>query len=165
MFSPEYAFAPDLSFDHALFRWCLRTLLHISGSLLPGAATAAERERWRAALEGLSPPQVDPKTGSLMIGAGEPAQCSSGPLAVLSCSAEHCWGGAGLPFAHANKHFSHLFSIFPLGELDWHNNTDRSAPMILAGIRLLPASDCCWHLIVAPRLLHSSKSASTSAGI
>ena len=80
MFSPEYAFAPDLSFDHALFRWCLRTLLHISGSLLPGAATAAERERWRAALEGLSPPQVDPKTGSLMIGAGEPAQCSSGPL-------------------------------------------------------------------------------------
>ena len=73
--------------------------------------------------------------------------------------------GAGLPFAHANKHFSHLFSIFPLGELDWHNNTDRSAPMILAGIRLLPASDCCWHLIVAPRLLHSSKSASTSTGI
>ena len=42
--------------------------------------------------------------------------------------------GAGLPFAHANKHFSHLFSIFPLGELDWHNDTDRSAPMILAGI-------------------------------
>ena len=81
MFSPEYAFAPDLSFDHALFRWCLRTLLHISGSLLPGAATAAERERWRAALEGLSAPQVDPKTGSLMIGAGEPAQRSSGPLA------------------------------------------------------------------------------------
>jgi len=73
---------------------------------------------------------------------------------LLSCSAEDCWGGAGLPFAHANKHFSHLFSIFPLGELDWHNDTDRSAPMILAGIRLLP-----------PRLLHSSKSASTGTGI
>ena len=68
-------------------------------------------------------------------------------LGLLSCSAENCWGGAGLPFAHANKHFSHLFSIFPLGELDWHNDTDRSAPMILAGIRLLPASDCCATIV------------------
>ena len=128
MFSPEYANAPDTSFDNVLFRWCLTTALHIATELLPKTSntTAAEIALWREMLQvsmrtfpefhidhaeetwnrsmfcwkthvhlleqDLTPPAIDPATGSLMI-------------------------GAGVPFHSANKHFSHLFSIFPLGLL------------------------------------------------
>jgi|EP01047_Picozoa_sp_COSAG01_P040223 hypothetical protein len=100
MFSPEYANAADLSFDLALFRWCLRTLLQIATTVSPGTGTPAEVTRWSTALAQLSPPLVDPKTGSLMI-------------------------GRAVPFHSANKHFSHLFSLFPLGLLDWSDRSQR----------------------------------------
>lgn len=71
--------------------------------------SAADISKWEAALRDLSPPCVDPKTGSLMIGG---CYKINGTLAPV-------------PFAHANKHFSHLFSIFPLGLLDWSKPDDR----------------------------------------
>lgn len=108
MFSPEYANAAHLSFDHALFRWCLRTSIRIATTLLPPDAAApnntrnaAQVSRLRAVLKALAPPLVDSKTGSLMI-------------------------GEGVPFSHANKHFSHLFSIFPLGLLEWSVPEERA---------------------------------------
>ena len=70
-FSPEYAFVPDCSFDLALFKWCLTTSIHIAQDLLPGSAPESTVARWRQALSELAPPQVDPATGSLMIGEGE----------------------------------------------------------------------------------------------
>ena len=121
MFSPEYANAADLSFDHALFRWCLRTSIHIATTLAPASSTPSEVARWRAALDMLLTPLVDPTTGSLMIGAGvrsrcrlsQQSVCASLVLMSLLCLLQ-------VPFHSANKHFSHLFSIFPLGLLDWN---------------------------------------------
>jgi N-acetyl-beta-hexosaminidase len=99
MESPEYGECPDTSFDHALFRWCLRTLIRTS-TLLPGSSTDAEVTRWRQTLGALSSPHIDPNTGSLMI-------------------------GANVSLHSQNKHFSHLFSIFPLGLLEWSVPAER----------------------------------------
>lgn len=94
-FSPEYATLADCTFDLALFRWCLQTSIHIGSALLPGSASLDELTSWRVALQQLAPPQVDPKTGSLMI-------------------------GEGVPLHSGLKMWSHIFSVFPLGQLDWH---------------------------------------------
>ena len=126
MFSPEYANAADLSFDHALFRWCLRTSIHIATTLAPASSTASEVARWKTALQMLSAPLVDPSTGSLMIGAGVRSRYRCCPddsaisvvLKSLRCLLQ-------VPFHSANKHFSHLFSIFPLGLLDWNAPAQR----------------------------------------
>ena len=99
MESPEYGEAADTSFDHALFRWCLRTLIHTS-TLLPNSSTDLEVQKWQNALRKLSAPRIDPTTGSLMI-------------------------GANLSLHSSNKHFSHLFSIFPLGLQDWSVEAER----------------------------------------
>ena len=116
--SPEYANVPDTSFDNALFRWCLKTSIHVATELMPAITarplqrTASDRSpppvdisskdvaRWRQVLDDLTPPLVDPATGSLMIG-------------------ENC------TLHTPNKHFSHMFSMFPLGLLDWNNQTDQ----------------------------------------
>ena len=99
-FSPEYAVLADCSFDLALFRWCLRASIHIGSDLLRGSATEGELASWREALQQLAPPQVDAKTGSLMI-------------------------GDGIPLHSGLKMWSHMFNIFPLGLLDWHMPKDR----------------------------------------
>ena len=99
-FSPEYATLADCTFDLALFRWCLTTALQVGSDLLPGSARADELAGWREALRQLAPPQVDPKTGSLMI-------------------------GDGVPLHSGLKMWSHIFSVFPLGLLDWHTPKDR----------------------------------------
>ena len=96
----RYAYAADTSFNLALFKWSLRSLVEIATDVLPGCCSDAEVAQWRSTLQLITPYHVDPATGSLMI-------------------------GAGLPFAHANKHFSHLFSIFPLGLLQWSAAADR----------------------------------------
>ena len=96
----RYWYAPDTSFDLALFKWSLRTLVDIATDLLPGSCSDAEVAQWRSTLQQITPYRIDPATGSLMI-------------------------GEGLPFAHPNKHFSHLFSIFPLGLLQWSVEADR----------------------------------------
>ena len=99
MESPEYGEAADTSFDHALFRWCLRTLIRTS-TLLPNSSTDLEVQKWQNTLRKLSAPRIDPATGSLMI-------------------------GANLSLHSSNKHFSHLFSIFPLGLQDWSVEAER----------------------------------------
>ena len=99
-FSPEYATLADCTFDLALFRWCLTTADRIGSDLLPGSARADELVSWREALRKLAPPQVDPKTGSLMI-------------------------GDGVPLHSGLKMWSHIFSVFPLGLLDWNTPKDR----------------------------------------
>jgi hypothetical protein len=99
-FSPEYAILTDCSFDLALFRWCLRTCIHVGSNLLPGSATAAELITWQDTLQILASPQVDPKKGSLMI-------------------------GDGIPLHSGLKMWSHIFSVFPLGLLDWTVAHDR----------------------------------------
>ena len=96
----RYAYAADTSFNLALFKWSLRSLVEIVTDVLPGCCSDAEVAQWRSTLQLITPYHVDPATGSLMI-------------------------GAELPFAHANKHFSHLVSIFPLGLLQWSAAADR----------------------------------------
>ena len=116
-FSPEYAAPPDTSFDNALFRWCLKTSIHIATKLMPGGARQATNTagrspagvnissntiaRWRQVLNDLTPPHVDKTTGSLMI-------------------------GENVTLHSPNKHFSHMFSMFPLGLLDWSNATEQA---------------------------------------
>lgn len=95
--SPEYPKnAPDLNYDLSLLRWGLNTLLAVNERFNLNDPLAA---KWRDTLANLTPNPVDPATG-LMIGAGQ-------------------------PFAESHRHFSHLFSIYPLHLLDPQSATDR----------------------------------------
>eukprot|EP01049_Picozoa_sp_SAG25_P004187 SAG25_NODE_257_length_10931_cov_4.550960_8_plen_489_part_00 len=94
-FSPEYAAPRDCAFDLELFRWCLRTSLRVGATLLPGSATTDELASWRRSLRQLVQAPIDATTGSLMIGDDTPLHSSL-------------------------KMWSHIFSVFPLGNLDWN---------------------------------------------
>lgn len=94
--SPELAVVPDASYDLALLRWGLQTLvasatrLRIDDPLLP---------RWREVLTGLTPIARD-STG--------------------------LWVGAGRPWKQSHRHYSHLLAIYPLGLITPDRPTDRT---------------------------------------
>ena len=94
-FSDEYGVAEDTNLNHALLRWCLRTLLAIDSRLM---LNDPERPRWNEVLTQLADYPVD-STG-LMI-------------------------GKNVPFARPHRHSSHLFAIFPLHVLNVDDNPDK----------------------------------------
>eukprot|EP00911_Craspedida_sp_UC1_P002913 UC1_evm1s2127 len=98
--SPEYGAARDTSYDLALLRWGLKTLIHIATELLP----AGENEEggdfsarlkyqqqllpvWNRTLHELSPYHTNDEQG-LMI-------------------------GENMNLSHGHRHWSNLFAIFP----------------------------------------------------
>jgi alpha-L-fucosidase 2 len=99
-FSDEYGSAPDANLNLALLRWGLVTLLENDRRLGLHDPDAA---RWRDVLDHLADYPADPKDG-LMI-------------------------GAGVPFDKPHRHYSHLFSIFPLHVLNVDDQPDRRALM------------------------------------
>lgn len=95
--SPEYPKqAPDLNYDLSLLRWGLNTLLAVNERFNLNDPLAST---WRDTLARLTPNPVDPATG-LMVGAGQ-------------------------PFEESHRHYSHLFSIYPLHLLDPQAAADR----------------------------------------
>jgi alpha-L-fucosidase 2 len=95
--SPEYPkTAPDTSYDLSLLRWGLNTLLAINDRLGLNDSMAAT---WRDTLANLAPVPVDAQTGYMI--------------------------GAGQPFAESHRHYSHLFSIYPLHLVDPQSAADR----------------------------------------
>jgi hypothetical protein len=95
--SPEYPKqAPDLNYDLSLLRWGLNTLLAVNDRF---ALNDPLVPKWRETLAKLTPNPVDEKTG-LMVGAGQ-------------------------PFEESHRHYSHLFSIYPLHLLDPQSPADR----------------------------------------
>ncbi len=95
--SPEYPKnAADLNYDLALLRWGLNTLLVVNDRFNLNEPLASQ---WHETLEKLTPAPVDDKTG-LMVGAGQ-------------------------PFDESHRHYSHLFSIYPLHLLDPQSEADR----------------------------------------
>lgn len=96
--SPEYPKqAPDLNYDLSLLRWGLNTLLAVNERFNLNDPLAS---KWRDTLARLTPNPVDPATG-LMVGAGQ-------------------------PFEESHRHYSHLFSIYPLHLLDPQSAADRA---------------------------------------
>ena len=95
-YSPEFATAPDCSYDLALLKWGLETLiessehLHINDPLLP---------HWRDVLANLTPFPTD--ASGLMI-------------------------GSGMPLHESHRHYSHLLAIYPLHLLDPDQPEDRT---------------------------------------
>lgn len=95
--SPEYPKqAPDLNYDLSLLRWGLNTLLAVNERFNLNDPLAS---KWRDTLARLTPNPVDPATG-LMVGARQ-------------------------PFEESHRHYSHLFSIYPLHLLDPQSAADR----------------------------------------
>jgi alpha-L-fucosidase 2 len=95
--SPEYPdTAPDTNYDLSLLRWGLMTLIATNERL--GLEDPME-SKWRETLANLTPNPVDPQTGFMI--------------------------GAGVPFAKSHRHYSHLFSIYPLHLVDPQSSKDR----------------------------------------
>jgi hypothetical protein len=96
-FSPEYGVnAPDCTYDLALLRWGLRTLV-TSARLLRIDDPLAKR--WQEVLATLTPYPVD--ANGYMI-------------------------GAGVPFAKSHRHYSHLLQVYPLYEVTWEQADQRA---------------------------------------
>ena len=82
--SPEYGPAPDCNYDLALLSWGCQTLLVINDRLHLDDPLAA---KWRDITDNLTPFPVD-ENGFMV--------------------------GAGVPFARAHRHYSHLLMCYPL---------------------------------------------------
>ncbi len=101
--SPEYpnpngsgnALVHDANYDLSLLRWGLNTLLAINGRF---NLNDPLEEKWRDTLKNLTPNPVD-ENGYRV--------------------------GADQPFAVSHRHFSHLFSIYPLHLVDPQSTNDR----------------------------------------
>jgi alpha-L-fucosidase 2 len=94
--SPEFPKnAPDLNYDLSLLRWGLNTLLAVNDRFGLHDPLA---EKWRSTLANLTPNPVGPD-GYLV--------------------------GAGQPFDQSHRHYSHLFSIYPLHLVDSQSPADR----------------------------------------
>ena len=93
--SPELAVVPDASYDVALLRWGLETLiasaerLRIDDPLLP---------RWREVLANLTP---------------------------LASDSTGIWVGRDRPWKQSHRHYSHLLAIYPLGLITPDRPADR----------------------------------------
>jgi hypothetical protein len=88
-FSPEYAVAPDCNYDLALYRWGLTTALATASHL---GIQDPNAPLWMDTLNRLTP---------------------------YPRGADGFWIGAGVPLSSSHRHFSHLFMIFPLKQLDF----------------------------------------------
>jgi hypothetical protein len=112
--SPEYPKnVPDANYDLSLLRWGLNTLLATNERLGLNDPLA---DKWRDTLEKLTPNPVDPETGFMV--------------------------GAGQPFAISHRHFSHLFSIYPLHLLDPQSDVDR--PLIEKSLDHWKSMPAAW---------------------
>jgi alpha-L-fucosidase 2 len=95
--SPEYTdAAPDCSYTLSCFRWLATTIIAADGRLQAHDPIVAD---CRDVLARLVPYPVDPATGVMV--------------------------GAGIPFAHSHRHWSHLFMIYPFREWDWNDPARR----------------------------------------
>jgi hypothetical protein len=101
--SPEYpgAAARDPNYSLSLYRWGLATALRLSADLPGVCGRADERAGWRGTLASLAALPVDEASGTLEI-------------------------YAGVPYAVPHRHYSHLFSVWPLHLLDLANGTQRA---------------------------------------
>jgi alpha-L-fucosidase 2 len=94
--SPEFPKnVPDSNYDLSLLRWGLHTLLAVNERFNLNDPLAT---KWRDTLAQLTPNPVD--ADGYMVGAGQ-------------------------PFDQSHRHFSHLFSIYPLHLVDPQSPTDR----------------------------------------
>jgi hypothetical protein len=101
--SPEYpnpngagnALVHDANYDLSLLRWGLNTLLAVNERFNLGDPLA---EKWRDTLKKLAPNPVD--ENGYMVGSDQ-------------------------PFAVSHRHFSHLFSVYPLHMVDAQSTNDR----------------------------------------
>ena len=98
-FSPEYPGPPgqDANYDISLYRWGLLKAVELAG-LYPTACSSPHLETWKETLHHLAPSPIDPKSDTLEI-------------------------YAGVPYGTPHRHYSHLFSIWPLHLLDVDNST------------------------------------------
>ena len=94
-FSPEYPGppGPDANFDLALLRWGLTEVLSLAAAY---NLSSPQLPVWTAALAALTGPVIDAASGTLSI-------------------------YRGTPYDTPHRHYSHLFSIFPLRQLDFTN--------------------------------------------
>ncbi len=97
-FSPEYPgpVGPDCNYDLALLRWGLTTVLDLASYY---NLTSPNLPSWQATLDALVWYSVDPASQTLEI-------------------------YAGTPYGTPHRHYSHLFSIFPLRALNFTNVTE-----------------------------------------
>jgi len=94
--SPEFPKnAPDSNYDLSLLRWGLNTLLAVNDRFNLHDPLA---EKWRSTLANLTPNPIGPD--GYMVGAGQ-------------------------PFDESHRHYSHLFSIYPLHLVDPQSPADR----------------------------------------
>jgi alpha-L-fucosidase 2 len=94
--SPEFPKnVPDSNYDLSLLRWGLNTLLAVNERLKLNDPLAA---KWRDTLANLTPNPIGPD--GYMVGAGQ-------------------------PFDESHRHYSHLFSIYPLHLVDPQSPADR----------------------------------------
>ena len=97
--SPEYGSAPDANYDVSLLRWGLRALLDaVDVAALPAAVADSRVPLWREMSATLTPYPIDKATGLLI--------------------------GDGMELAKGHRHFSHLFSLWPLQLLNLSAATD-----------------------------------------
>eukprot|EP00039_Didymoeca_costata_P005999 m.86653 g.86653 ORF g.86653 m.86653 type:complete len:195 (+) comp13063_c0_seq1:1308-1892(+) len=89
--SPEYGSCNDTNYDLSLFKWGLKTLIHIAEDLLPTNPPAPLLPKWKSVLSNLTEYPTDNLTGLLI--------------------------GAGMQQTHGHRHWSNLFPIFPTYDL------------------------------------------------
>ncbi|HET6708248.1 glycosyl hydrolase family 95 catalytic domain-containing protein [Amycolatopsis sp.] len=94
--SPEYADAPDCTYDLSLIRWAARTLVDSARTL---RLDEPRVPIWREISAKLVPYHEDPANGVLI--------------------------GDGVPLAASHRHFSHLLWLYPLREKVWDRPGDR----------------------------------------
>jgi hypothetical protein len=121
-FSPEYAAAPDCNYDNALYRYALTALVET--------------------IETLGLNMTDPLAAQYRHNL---AQLTPSPVEPLGSKYPGFQIGQGVPLSHGHRHFSHLFMIFPLKQL---NFSDHRAEVGKHKQALLPS---CWICTVSQR--------------
>ena len=97
--SPEYKVAPDTNYDLSLYRYALTALIEAIDTLKIADPRRAEYQEF---LQNLSPP----------------------PSAPVGSQYPGFWIGRGVPLSSGHRHFSHLFMIFPLKQLNFSDAGD-----------------------------------------
>ena len=113
-FSPEYPGPPgnDANYDVSLYHWGLQTAIQLAEEH-PTACGSPHLPAWKETLEKLTEFPVDPKSDTLEI-------------------------YAGVPYGTPHRHYSHLFSIWPLHLLDVTNQTLYNTARHPSDARLTP---------------------------
>ena len=105
-FSPEYAVAPDCNYDLALYRHALKALVSTIQVL------------------GILDPRLPLYKTSL-------AQLRDPPSAPVGSQYPGYWIGEGVPLSSGHRHFSHLFMIFPLKQINFTDPHDKGTCVLL----------------------------------